>query len=49
MQSGDFDIGEQIHNYIIHSFEQQYCGVDLPSDLVAELSAKGCRVERYMR
>jgi hypothetical protein len=49
MEAGDFDIGEQFHNYILHSSEQQYCGVDLPPDLVVEMAAKGFLVEHYMR
>ena len=49
MQTGDFDSGEQFHNYILHSSKQQYGGVDLPSNLVEEMSAKDCRMKRYMR
>lgn len=50
MEAGDFDIGEQFHNYMLHSSKQPpYCGVDLPSDLVAELLSAGFSVERYMR
>jgi hypothetical protein len=36
MEAGDFDVGEQFHNYTLHAAEQQYCGVDLPADLVEE-------------
>jgi hypothetical protein len=49
MAAGDFDIGEQLHNYPLHVSEQPYCGVDLPMDLVEEMRAKGFVVERYMR
>ena len=49
MEAGDFDIGEQFHNYILHSSEQQYCGVNLPADLVIKMAAKGFEGERYMR
>jgi hypothetical protein len=49
MEAGDFDIGEQFHNYTLHPSEQQYCGVDLPADLVEEMTAKGFVAERCMR
>jgi hypothetical protein len=32
--SGDFDIGEQFHNYMLHPVEQIYCGVHVPDELV---------------
>jgi hypothetical protein len=49
MEAGDFDIGEQFHNYPLHASEQQFCGVDLPIDLVQEMVAKGYAAARYMR
>jgi hypothetical protein len=49
MVAGDFDIGEQFHNYVLHASERRYCGVDLPADLVAEMKAEGFVAERYMK
>ena len=46
---GDFDIGEQFHNYILHETEQVYCGVEIPQDLVESLRAEGVTVDRLMR
>lgn len=46
---GDFDIGEQFHNYVLHQAEQQFCGVEVPCDLVAKLQAEGLEVESLMR
>ncbi len=37
------------HSCILHASEKQYFGVDLPSDLVTEMSSKGFLVEPYMR
>jgi hypothetical protein len=47
--SGDFDIGEQFHNYMLHPVEQIYCGVHIPKDLVLQLCAEGLIVEPLMR
>ena len=49
MAAGDFDIGEQFHNYPLHVSEQSYCGVDLPMSLVEEMRAKGLVADRFMR
>ena len=46
---GDFDIGEQFHNYMLHETEQVYCGVEIPQGLVDELRAEGLHVDRFMR
>jgi hypothetical protein len=47
--SGDFDIGEQFHNYMLHPTEQIYCGVRIPGDMVRRLVAEGISVEPLMR
>jgi hypothetical protein len=46
---GDFDIGEQFHNYQLHRAEQVYCGVDVPSELRDKLRGEGIPVEGPMR
>jgi hypothetical protein len=47
--SGDFDIGEQFHNYMLHPTEQIFCGVHIPADMVQQLGAEGLTVEPLMR
>jgi hypothetical protein len=47
--SGDFDIGEQFHNYMLHPVERIFCGVHIPIDLVQDLGAEGLTVEPLMR
>jgi hypothetical protein len=47
--SGDFDIGEQFHNYMLHPVEQIYCGVHVPDELVRRLCREGLTVEPLMR
>jgi hypothetical protein len=49
MSAGDFDIGEQFHNYMLHISEQPYCGVDLPPDFVEQMRADGFVADCYMR
>jgi hypothetical protein len=46
---GDFDIGEQFHNYVLHQKEQPYCGVEIPKHLIAKLSKEGLEVQQFMR
>ena len=46
---GDFDIGEQFHNYMLHETEQVFCGVEIPQDLVDSLRAEGLTIDRVMR
>ena len=46
---GDFDIGEQFHNYMLHPSEQPNCGVEIPDDLQEILLREGVQVEKYMR
>jgi hypothetical protein len=46
---GDFDIGEQFHNYILHQEEQQFCGVEIPLELVQKLQAEGLEIAHAMR
>lgn len=46
---GDFDIGEQFHNYNLHPAEQIYCGVDIPKPLVQKLRLEGLSVDATMR
>lgn len=46
---GDFDIGEQFHNYLLHQAEQQYCGVEVPPVLIQKLQAEGQDVDLFMR
>jgi hypothetical protein len=47
--SGDFDIGEQFHNYQLHKSEQVYCGVDVPTSLRDKLRGEGIEVDGPMR
>jgi hypothetical protein len=47
--SGDFDIGEQFHNYMLHPTEQIYCGVHVPLETVERLRAEGLEVDPLMR
>jgi hypothetical protein len=47
--SGDFNIGEQFHNYMLHPVERIFCGVHIPSRLLQKLCAEGLRVEPLMR
>ena len=49
MYGGDFDVGEQFHNYMLHPREQVYCGVEIPEELLSELQAEGWRVAPFMR
>jgi hypothetical protein len=46
---GDFDIGEQFHNYILHESEQVYCGVEIPTSVTRQLRDKGLEVSSSMR
>jgi hypothetical protein len=46
---GDFDVGEQFHNYMLHESKQVYCGVAIPEDLQATLTKEGLPITRYMR
>jgi hypothetical protein len=46
---GDFDIGEQFHNYQLHRAEQVYCGVDVPTELREKLRSEGMPVDGPMR
>ena len=51
MYGGDFDIGEQFHNYMLHESEQRFCGVDIPPELEVSLQAEGgiqCRPAHAM-
>lgn len=36
MPAGDFDVGEQFHNFGLHPSERPFHGVDVPQDLVDE-------------
>ena len=47
--SGDFDIGEQFHNYMLHESEQVYCGVEIPDKLVERLRKECLPVQKFMR
>jgi hypothetical protein len=47
--SGDFDIGEQFHNYVLHASERVFCGVRIPTELSDTLSAEGWEVAPIMR
>jgi hypothetical protein len=47
--SGDFDIGEQFHHYMLHLTEQIYCGVHVPPSMVERLRADGLEVDPLMR
>jgi hypothetical protein len=47
--SGDFDIGEQFHNYMLHESERCFCGVQVPTRLVESLRAEGVQVAPLMR
>jgi hypothetical protein len=47
--AGDFDIGEQFHNYILHESEQIFCGVEVPEILMEKLKQEGLQIEKYMR
>jgi hypothetical protein len=47
--SGDFDIGEQFHNYMLHESERVFCGVHVPTRLVECLRAEGLQVAPLMR
>ena len=50
MEAGDFDIGEQFPNYMLHPTEQPYFGVDLPPELLKELEDAGIEVSGgYLR
>lgn len=44
MEAGDFDIGEQFPNYMLHPMEQPYFGVNLPPELLRELEYAGVEV-----
>jgi hypothetical protein len=46
--SGDFDIGKQFHNYMLHVNERQFCGVHVPPELVQDLQAEGLDVGPIM-
>jgi hypothetical protein len=46
---GDFDIGEQFHNYILHESEQVYCGVEVPLPVVERLQAEGIQITPPLR
>jgi hypothetical protein len=46
---GDFDIGEQFHNYILHESEQVYCGVEVPLSVVERLQAEGIQITAPLR
>ena len=46
---GDFDVGEQFHNYCLHPSEQPYCGVEIPDELLLKLSNEGIPVDKFMR
>ena len=53
MEAGDFDIGEQFPNYMLHPAERSYFGVDLPEELAEELAdefaQKGWHIGQYMQ
>ena len=53
VEAGDFDIGEQFPNYMLHPAERSYFGVDLPEELVKELvdefAQKGWHIGWYMQ
>jgi hypothetical protein len=38
MEAGDFNIGKQLPNYMLHPVEWPYFGIDLPKDLLKELA-----------
>jgi hypothetical protein len=46
---GDFDIGEQFHNYLLHESEQVYCGVEIPAGVTQRLRDQGFDVFPSMR
>jgi hypothetical protein len=46
---GDFDIGEQFHNYALHERERVFCGVHIPPALVSKLQSEGLDVKPLMR
>jgi hypothetical protein len=46
---GNFDIGEQFHNYVLHEREQIYCGVEIPPAVIQDLQTKGIQVAAPMR
>ena len=46
---GDFDVGEQFHNYMLHEGEQPYCGVEIPVDLREKLTKEGLHIPKFMR
>jgi hypothetical protein len=47
--SGDFDIGEQFHNYLLHKSEQIYCGVEIPKTLEDKMRGEGLEVASRMQ
>ena len=47
--AGDFDVGEQFHNYQLHESERARQGVEIPSELVGRLRAESIEVEDIMR
>jgi len=51
--AGDFDIGEQFPNYTLHPKERPYFGVEIPQELIDQLSPEfmkaGLKLERFMR
>jgi hypothetical protein len=46
---GDFDIGEQFHNYMLHESEQVFCGVEVPAVLRSKFIKEGWSIPKYMR
>jgi hypothetical protein len=47
--AGDFDVGEQFHNYQLHKSERAWHGAEIPSDLVTRLRAESSEVDHIMR
>ena len=51
MFCGDFDIGEQFHNFLLHPSEQQYHGAEIPRQLLTTFLERfpTLHVTRFMR
>ena len=47
--AGDFDVGEQFHNYQLHESERACHGTEIPRDLVNRLRAESIEVAKIMR
>jgi hypothetical protein len=47
--AGDFDVGEQFHNYQLHESERACHGAEIPRDLVHRLRGESIEVADIMR